>query len=107
MFYKRNDDGYVEPLPGSQRKTLLWGDKTLMVEFRLKKGAITPAHSHPHEQVGYLISGRIILDAAGVKFEALAGDAWCFPGNLVHSAEALEDCVAVEAFSPVREDYKS
>jgi quercetin dioxygenase-like cupin family protein len=51
MFEKYSDDGYRKSLDGIEQKTLVHGDKTLMVEFRLKKGATLPLHSHPHEQM--------------------------------------------------------
>ncbi|QWV98339.1 cupin domain-containing protein [Geomonas nitrogeniifigens] len=105
MFKKRSDAGYRQVLPGIRQKTLVHGDKTLMVEFLLDKGALLPLHSHPHEQTGYLVSGRIRLDIGGNKEEILAGDSWCIAGGAEHNAEILEDSVAIEVFSPVREEY--
>lgn len=81
------------------------GEKTLMAEFRLEKGAKLPAHSHPHEQTGYMVSGCMNLTIGGNSCRIEAGDSWCIPGDVEHYAEALEDSVAIEIFSPVREDY--
>lgn len=94
-----------EMLPGLGRKTLAHGEKGLMTQFKLKAGAELPAHSHPHEQIGYLVSGRIVLDIGGEKQEMEPGDSWAIPGDMVHSALTLEDAVAIEVFVPVREDY--
>ena len=105
MFEKYSDDGYRKSLDGIEQKTLVHGDKTLMVEFHLKKGAILPLHSHPHEQTGYLVDGHILLTIGPDIFQVKSGDSWCIPGNTLHSAEIIEDSVAVEVFSPVREDY--
>ena len=105
MFYKQTDEGYMTPGEGVRFKTLVHGDKTHMWEFRLEKGSPLPKHSHPNEQTGYLVSGRIDLYIEGDKLEARPGDSWCIPGDLEHSAEALEDTVVIEVFSPVREDY--
>lgn len=105
MFEKKSDEGYKEVLPGIRQKTLVHGGKTLMVEFLLEKAAALPLHSHPHEQTGYLVSGRIRLTIGGEKHEVLPGDSWCIAGGEEHYAEILEDSVAVEVFSPVREDY--
>ena len=56
-MYKQNDkSGYRNVLDKIQQKTLTYGDKTLMAEFRLEQGADLPKHSHPHEQTGYLVS---------------------------------------------------
>lgn len=98
-------EGYITVLDGIERKTLVYGNNTLMSEFRLKKGKILPIHSHPQEQTGYLVKGHIILIMNGQKYDMKAGGSWSIPGNVEHGAEVLEDSVAVEVFSPVREDY--
>ena len=105
MFVVHNDDGYSSPVPGIEMKTLSHGEKTLLTRFKLSKGAELPIHSHPHEQTGYLVSGRIVLHIEGQAHEAGPGDSWTIKGNVPHRAEILEDSVAVEVFSPVREDY--
>lgn len=105
MFYKANATGYHAAMPGIQLKTLAHGEKTLLAEFRLAAGGQLPRHSHPHEQTGYLVSGRIRLTIGETTHEAGPGDSWSIPGDTEHSAEVLEDTVAVEVFAPVREDY--
>jgi quercetin dioxygenase-like cupin family protein len=105
MFYKKDDLGYKEPMEGVRMKTLTHGEKTLMAEFRVKKGGILPEHTHPHEQIGYLISGRIAFIIDGERKVAESGDSWCIHSDVPHSAEMVEDSVVIEVFSPVREDY--
>ena len=105
MFYKKSDEGYTEPVDGIRFKSLTHGEKTHLVEFRLAKGMLLPEHSHHHEQIGYLVSGGLLFNVNGERFEAGPGDSWSIKGELPHSAEALDDCVVVEVFSPVREDY--
>ena len=105
MFYKRSKDGYKQALEGIKLKTLVYGDKTLFAEFRLEKGSQLPRHAHPQEQTGYLVSGRIRLSIGEDIFEVEPGDSWCIPGHVEHRAEILENSVAIEVFSPVREDY--
>jgi len=89
----------------STKKALVFGANTLLTEFRLEQGAILPRHSHPHEQTGYLVAGRLELTIGDVTCLAEPGDSWCIPGGTPHHAHALADCVAIEVFSPVREDY--
>ncbi len=96
----------VEMLPGVTRRTLGWGDRTLLVEITLRKGALVPPHSHPHEQIGYLMQGRLEFAIGEEKTVVSAGDGYTVAGGAVHSALALVDSVAVEVFSPVREEYK-
>jgi quercetin dioxygenase-like cupin family protein len=105
MFRKHNASGYIVALEGIERKTLVYGEKTLMTEFRLGKGCTLPRHAHPYEQTGYLVSGRIRLSIGTEECDAHPGDSWSIPGGMEHGAEVMEDSVAVEVFSPVREDY--
>jgi quercetin dioxygenase-like cupin family protein len=105
MFTKTGRDGFEPALPGIDRKTLVYGERTLSTEFRMKAGSALPMHKHPYEQTGYLVSGRMRLTIDGDPFDATAGASWCIPCDVVHGAEILEDTVAIEIFSPVRADY--
>ncbi len=106
MFNKASDAGYAPALSGIERKTLVCGKHTLMTDFRLRKGSVLPRHSHEHEQTGYLVKGHIRLWIGAHSYDAQAGDSWCIPGGVEHGADILEDSVAIEVFSPVREDYR-
>lgn len=97
---------YTGILPGIRIKTLLVGEQTLMSEFLLSKDALLPDHNHPYEQTGYLISGSMTLCIAGKKHDVLPGDNWMISKNVRHRAEVLEDSVALEIFSPPRDDYR-
>lgn len=105
MFGKHSADGYDGVLEGIEQKTLVYGERTLMAEFLLRKGSVLPRHSHPHEQTGYLVKGRIRLSIGADVIDTQVGDSWCIPGEVEHGAEILEDSMAIEVFSPVREDY--
>jgi len=76
MFNQHKDIGYTESLPGIMQKTLVFGEKTLMVEFILTKGAALPLHAHPYEQTGYLVKGHIRLKISDKEFDAHEGDSW-------------------------------
>ncbi|MBN1470948.1 MAG: cupin domain-containing protein [Syntrophaceae bacterium] len=105
MFQKQCQSGYVLAAPGIKQKTLVYGERTLMTEFLLEKGNRLPKHTHPHEQTGYLVNGRIRLIIGTEENVMAPGDSWCIPGGVEHGAEILENSVALEVFSPVREDY--
>jgi quercetin dioxygenase-like cupin family protein len=105
MFIKHNDEGYIPMLPGIRRKTLVHGEKSLMTKFHLQQGHTLPRHSHPHEQTGYLLQGRLLFTAGDDSFEAGPGDSWCIAGGIEHGVEVLEDAVVLEVFAPVREEY--
>jgi quercetin dioxygenase-like cupin family protein len=105
MFYKRDINNYVKALDGVTYKTLSYGSKTSLSEFMLEKGSKVPIHNHPHEQIGYMISGRMTFTIDGESYSVEPGDSWCIPGNVEHGVEVLEDSLVIEVFSPVREDY--
>ncbi len=105
MFRQSDDSGFNEVLDKIRQRTLVYGEKTLLAEFRLDKGAVLPRHSHPHEQAGYLVSGRLDLTIGTETHRVEPGGSWCIPGNVEHCAVAGENSVAIEVFSPVREDY--
>jgi quercetin dioxygenase-like cupin family protein len=105
MFRKKGTAETRQLAEGVEMTTLVHGEKTLMGQFKITGGSEIPLHSHPHEQTGIMISGKLRFNVDGEIFEAETGDSWCLPGGIEHSAEALEDSVIVEIFSPVREDY--
>jgi quercetin dioxygenase-like cupin family protein len=105
MFYKKENNPYRQPLEGVRFKSLVHGEKTHLTEFRLDKGSTIPAHAHPHEQTGYLITGKMKFKIAGEVFMAEAGDGWNILGDVEHGVEVLENAVVIEVFSPAREDY--
>lgn len=106
VFARHATEGYADPLPGVRRKTLAFGERTLMTEFRLAKDSALPEHAHPYEQTGYLVKGHMVLTIGGAEHDTTPGDSWCIPVNVVHSARILEDSIAIEVFSPAREDYR-
>lgn len=105
MIIKSNTNEFNEVLPGIQLSNLTFGEKTHLTKVILKKGSIIPEHNHPNEQTGYLISGKLRFFSGDKEFIADTGDCWTILGNTDHGAEALEDTVVLECFSPVREDY--
>lgn len=105
MFASAGPEGFQTAVPGVRRKTLCFGRGTLLTEFLLAAGHELPSHGHPHEQTGYLVSGRLRLTIGDETREMGPGDSWCIPSGVPHGAEILEDSVAVEVFSPVREDF--
>jgi quercetin dioxygenase-like cupin family protein len=106
MFYPHDKAIPVEMLPGLTRRVLVTSDKMMLVEFTLKKGVEVPQHAHPHDQVGYLVSGRMRMTIGDQTTECAPGDSYHAPPGVPHSGAALEPSVVVDVFSPPREDYQ-
>jgi quercetin dioxygenase-like cupin family protein len=96
----------VAAAPGITRRALLTGSAMMVCEFRLDAGAKIPEHSHPHEQIGYVVSGRLRITVANQSHELGPGDTYWAPANVPHSARIMEAAVVVDTFSPPREDYR-
>jgi len=105
MIQHADETGYNELLDGVRLKSMVHGSATHLTEVRFVKGAVVPEHEHPHEQTGYLISGSLRFFGAGEETVVAPGDCWNFASGIPHGAEALEDSVVIEVFSPIREDY--
>lgn len=84
----------------------LHGSLSSLGLVEIKKGSDLPAHQHPHEQITYIIEGQLDMTIGGVLYNLSAGMGHVIPPNTPHSAIALTDCVVIDTFSPVREDYK-
>jgi len=107
MLTHRSDATPVEMLPGVTRRTLNSSERLMLIEVVLAKGAVVPLHSHPHEQIGYLASGRLLFELGDQRRELGPGDSWLVPPNVLHQVTALEPSVAIDVFSPPREEYRS
>ena len=76
-----------------------------IARLRLKAGCVVPEHAHHNEQVSTMEQGRLRFVIDGVEQIVGPGQSIVIPPHVRHSAEALDDCVAVDVFSPPREDW--
>jgi quercetin dioxygenase-like cupin family protein len=81
-------------------------DTMTFVYWTIEKGAILPAHQHPHEQVVNMLSGSFELTAGNETLTLNPGDIYAIPGNTIHSGRALTAAHILDVFCPVREDYR-
>jgi quercetin dioxygenase-like cupin family protein len=105
MLYTPDPSNYTQLLPGIFMKPLTYGDNSMLCEFQLKQGAVIPAHQHPSEQAGYLVSGSLRFFGDEGEMVVLPGCSWNFKGGVLHGAQVLVDSVVIEVFSPVRQEY--
>jgi quercetin dioxygenase-like cupin family protein len=106
LFRKWREAPEVQVNPSAARRTLAVGEKTLLVEWTMQKGAEVPLHDHEHEQIGYVVAGAIDLTIGDDTQRLEPGDGYVAPPGVRHGAVALEDSRVVDVFAPVREDYK-
>jgi len=106
MRVRASEAQAVEAFPGVHRRTLTWGERSMMSQTVVKAGRELPEHAHPHEQLTYIVKGRLELRVGDETFDLVEGDCIFVPGDRPHYAKALEDTVALDVFSPPREDFK-
>ncbi|TDG00474.1 cupin domain-containing protein [Paenibacillus piri] len=90
--------------PGVKRKIFEPGATIMMMEVHFEANAEGYEHSHPHEQLSYLIKGRIEFTIDGKKTVIGPGETIFIPSGAKHGAKALESSILLDTFTPVRED---
>jgi quercetin dioxygenase-like cupin family protein len=93
------------PEPGLTRVIGSYNDKLLLAEHRLEKGWAGTRHSHPHDQLVYVVSGHLKITCGDQTFEVRGGDSFVVRGGIEHQASAIEPSHAIDVFTPCREDY--
>jgi quercetin dioxygenase-like cupin family protein len=95
----------ITPEPGLTRLVGTHNDKLFLAEHRMAKGYVGSRHSHPHEQVVYVISGHLKVSCEDRSFDLRSGDSFVVRGGIEHQATAPEESVVIDVFTPCRSDY--
>lgn len=106
MFFRCSGSSRHRPLAGVERREAACAESCQMVEFRLDEGAVIPPHRHPHEQIGMVLSGRMVLRVGEETADLRAGDGYAVPPGVEHEVKVLEDSLVIDVFSPPRDDYR-
>ena len=106
-FY-RWDSMKKERVSDMLERRLITGDRMMLAHVYLKKGCIVPKHSHENEQLTYILEGALkfwIGEDSSEEITVRAGEVLLIPSNIPHKAEALEETLDVDVFSPPRQDW--
>ena len=95
----------LEDLTPLLQRQFVVGQEIMLARVLLKKGCIVPEHSHPNEQLTYILEGALKFWIDGKEIVVHAGETLCIPSNMPHKAEALEDTVDLDVFNPPRADW--
>ncbi len=103
----RWDEMEKEKVTEGIHRRIISGEKAMIAHIYLDKGTVVPEHSHHNEQLTYLLDGVLRFWIGKEKEEVVlrAGEVLHIPGNVPHAAEAVEDCLDVDVFSPPRQDW--
>ncbi len=106
FFDRRNMMHRKELVPGTTA-SLAWGKNIMLSVVEIGPGSVVPMHSHPHEQAGMVVEGEFDFIIGNERRRVKPGDMYIIPGGVQHSAIGLEKkAVALDIFSPPREDYQ-
>jgi len=108
VTFHRWDDIPKESLSDVLARRLITGDRMMLAHVYLKKGAVVPRHSHENEQITYVLEGGLrfwIGEDEAEVIDVLAGEVLHIPSHVPHKAQALEDTLDVDIFSPPRQDW--
>ena len=93
---------------GTPRRQMVTGERLMLAHVYIKKGGVVPKHQHDNEQITYILEGALRFWVGEDEKEDMvvrAGEVLHIPSNVWHKAEALEDTLDVDVFSPPRQDW--
>lgn len=93
------------PEPGLTRRVLAYNDKLFLTEHKMGKGWAGAVHSHPHDQIVYVVRGHLQVQCQGKTIDVRTGDTFVVRGGVEHGASAIDDSLVIDVFTPCREDY--
>jgi quercetin dioxygenase-like cupin family protein len=95
----------LEDLNPLLQRQFVVGQEIMLARILLKKGCVVPQHSHHNEQLSYMVEGALKFWIGGEEIILSAGEVLCIPANMPHKAEAVEDSVSLDIFTPPRADW--
>jgi quercetin dioxygenase-like cupin family protein len=95
----------LEELNPLLQRQFVVGQEIMVARVLLKKGCVVPEHSHHNEQLTYILDGALKFWIDGKEITVHAGEVLCIPAHMPHKAEALEDTVDLDVFTPPRADW--
>ncbi len=94
-----------EPVTRNLSRKVIWGVNITVAQIDLKKGAVVPEHAHVSEQVTLLLRGALQFRVGDEEVVLRPGEVLVTPPNIPHQVLALEDTLAIDVFSPIRQDW--
>lgn len=101
----KKEDAKKRMFKGVSLDSLAVGEKSMVCKMNYVVGNFATEHKHPHEQSGYVISGKYLMTLDGQEYELKPGDSYAVPGNTAHSFKVIEAGEVIDVFTPIREDY--
>jgi len=101
----RWDEIALEKITEMISQKIVTGEREMLAQIYLKRGALVPMHSHESEQMTYILQGALRVVVDGEEMTVREGEVLHIPSRIPHQAEALEDTFELDVFSPIRLDW--
>jgi quercetin dioxygenase-like cupin family protein len=101
----RWDEIALEKITEMMSQKIIAGEREMLAQIYLKRGALIPLHTHDSEQMTYILQGSLRFVVGDEEVIVREGEVLHIPSNVPHQAEALEDTFELDVFSPVRKDW--
>jgi quercetin dioxygenase-like cupin family protein len=101
----RWDEIALEKVTEMISRKIVTGEREMVAQIYLKRGALVPMHSHESEQMTYVLQGALKFLIGGEDVTVREGEVLHIPSWVPHQAEALEDTFEIDIFSPIRQDW--
>ena len=101
----RWDEIALEKITEMVSQKIIAGDREMLAQIYLKRGALVPIHAHDSEQMTYILQGALKVMVGTDEIIVREGEVLHIPSGIAHQAEALEDTFELDVFSPVRQDW--
>ena len=102
---QRWDELGLEKVTEMISRKIVTGEREMLAQIYLKKGAIVPMHNHESEQITYVLQGALRFLIDGEQITVREGEVLVIPSWLPHQSEALDDTFELDIFSPIRQDW--
>ena len=103
--HHRWDEIELEKVTEMISRKIVTGEREMLAQIHLKKGALVPRHEHEAEQLTYVLQGALRFLVGGEEITVREGEVLHVPSNVPHQAEALDDTFELDMFSPIRHDW--
>ena len=101
----RWDEIALEKITEMISQKIVAGDREMLAQIYMKRGALVPMHAHDSEQMTYVLQGALKYLVGSEEIIVREGEVLHIPSHVPHQAEALEDTLELDVFSPIRADW--
>ncbi len=102
------DEVPLETVNPSMQRRVITGEGLTVARVWLKDGYVVPQHSHLHEQVSQVLSGKLRFFLGADRAQVVdvgPGELIVIPPNVPHEVLCIGDVYETDTWTPRRDDW--